>query len=133
MRTRFNKSRRQKHRDIASRRFNVPVRKQGGGARMGGAFRVMMDQLVQGFAGSQRDHGQNQPNQQGGNEQLAELTKMFLLVLQTVCNIANDVPLASDFWQRGFKLPSAAVLVFLAAAARAGVIAADFRAGADRL
>jgi hypothetical protein len=52
----------------------------------------MMDQIVQGLAGSQRGHEQNQPNQQSGNERLAELTKMFLFVLQAVCNIANDMP-----------------------------------------
>ena len=100
---------------------------------MVGFIRIMMDQLVQGLAGSQRGHEQDQPNQQGGNERLAELAKFFLFMLQTICNIANDMPPASGFWQRGFKLPSAAVLVFLAAAARAGIVAADFRAGADRL
>jgi hypothetical protein len=60
---------------------------------MAGFIRVMMDQLVQGLAGSQRGHGQNQSNQQGGNERPAEPAKIFLLVLQTVCNIANDMPL----------------------------------------
>jgi hypothetical protein len=57
----------------------------------------MMNQLVQRLAGSQRGYKQNQPNQQGGNERLAELTKMFLFVSQTICNIANDVPPASNF------------------------------------
>ena len=37
-------------------------------ALMVGFIRVMMDQLVQRLAGSQRGHEQNQPNQQDGNE-----------------------------------------------------------------
>ncbi len=94
MRSRFNKSRRQNHRNITSCRFNVPVRKQGDRTFMVGFTRVMMDQLVQRLAGSQRGHEQNQPDQQDGNERLAELTKMFLLVLQTICKLANGVPLA---------------------------------------
>jgi hypothetical protein len=61
---------------------------------MAGFIRIMMDQLVQALAGSQRGHEQDQPDQQCGNERLAELEKMFLPVLQTVCNLANDVPAA---------------------------------------
>jgi hypothetical protein len=98
MRSGFDKSNRCNDRDIASRRFDVPVCEKGDGAFMAGFIRVMMDQLVQGLAGSQRGHGQNQPNQQEGNERLAELTNMFLLVLQTVCNIAKAMPSASIIW-----------------------------------
>ena len=50
------------------------MREQGDRALMVGFIRVMMDQLVQGLAGSQRSHEQNQPHQQAGNERLAELT-----------------------------------------------------------
>ena len=92
MRSRFNPDRWCDKGNVASRRINVPMREQGDRALMVGFIRVMMDQLVQGLAGSQRSHEQNQPNQQRGNERLAELTKMFFLVLQTVCNLASDVP-----------------------------------------
>ncbi len=68
------------------------MREQGDRAFVAGFVRVMMNQLVQRLAGSQRGYEQNQSDQQGGNERLAELTKMFLFVSQTICNIANDVP-----------------------------------------
>ena len=97
MRSRFNLDRWCDEGNVESRRINMPVCEQGDRALMAGFIRVMMDQLVQSLAGSQRSHEQNQPNQQDGNERLAELTKMFLFVLQAICNIANDVPPASGF------------------------------------
>jgi hypothetical protein len=99
MRTGFNKSRRLDHRNITSCHLDVPVCEQGDRALMAGFIRVVMNQLVQGLAGSQRGHGQNQPNQQGGNERPAELTKLFLFELQTVCNIANDMPPARHIFE----------------------------------
>src|SRR5208283_2740572 len=51
-------------------------------------------------------------------------------------NGRDDLPVARAAQQRGptnVLSPSAAVLVFLAAAAGAGVVAADLRAGADGL
>lgn len=91
-REKFNGSNRDDGRHFHDRRIHLAVCEQRGCAFMAGFIRVMMDQLVQGLAGSQRGHEQNQPHQQGGNERLAELTKMFLVVLQAVCNIANDMP-----------------------------------------
>src|ERR1017187_455275 len=38
---------------------------------------------------------------------------MFLLVLQTGCNLASDVPPASDFWQLGFNHRPQQCLYFL--------------------
>src|ERR1017187_2364780 len=38
---------------------------------------------------------------------------MFLLVLQTGCNLASDVPPASDFWQRGCNYRPQQCLYFL--------------------
>ena len=74
MRSRFNPDRWCDKGNVASRRINVPMREQGDRALMVGFIRVMMDQLVQGLAGSQRSHEQNQPHQQADNERLAELT-----------------------------------------------------------
>src|SRR5260221_6822529 len=56
---------------------------------------------------------------------------MWSCVLQSNGKLANNVPPTSGFFKRPDQSPSAAVLVFLAAAAGAGVVAPDFRAGAD--
>jgi hypothetical protein len=69
---------------------------------MASFVRIGVNELVQRFAGSQRGYKQNQSDQQGGNERLAERPGMFLLVSQTVCNIARTMPSASNSWQRGF-------------------------------
>jgi hypothetical protein len=38
---------------------------------------------------------------------------MFLLVSQTICNIASDVPPASNLWQRRFNYRPQQCLYFL--------------------
>ncbi len=73
--------------------------KQSDRTFMAGFIRVVMDQLVQGLVGSQHAHEQNQPHQQDSDERPAEPAKMFPCKLQTVCNIAKAVPLASNFEQ----------------------------------
>jgi hypothetical protein len=50
----------------------VSVRKQGDRTFVAGIIGVMMEQLVQRLAGSQRGYKQNQSDQQAGNERLAE-------------------------------------------------------------
>ena len=97
MRSRFNPDRWCDEGNVASRRVNVAMCEKGDRALMVGFIRVMMDQLVQRLAGSQRGHEQNQPNQQDGNQRLAELTEIFLLVLQTISKVVNSVPSASNF------------------------------------
>ena len=74
MRSRFNPDRWCDEGNVASRRVNVTMCEQGDRALMVGFIRVMMDQLVQHLAGSQRGREQNKPHQQAGNERLAELT-----------------------------------------------------------
>ena len=80
---------------------------------MAGFVRIRMNQLVQRLAGSQRGYKQNHSHQQDGNKRLAELPEMFLLVSQTVCNIASDVPPASNLWQRRFNYRPQQCLYFL--------------------
>jgi hypothetical protein len=70
---------------------------------MAGFVCIGVYQLVKRLAGSQRGYKQNQPDQQDGNERLAEPTEMFLLVSQTICNLASDTPPASNLWQRRFN------------------------------
>jgi hypothetical protein len=64
---------------------------------MAGFVRIGVNQLVQRLAGSQRGYKQKQPNQQDGNERLAGLTEMLLLVIQTIGNVVNSAPSASNF------------------------------------
>ena len=71
----FNQSRRQNHRDIASRRFNVPVRKQGGGAGMGGAFSVLVNQFVQRWRRRHHIQQEDNGNQQPADKRLEQLHK----------------------------------------------------------
>jgi len=71
--------------------------KQGDRAFVSGFVRVVMDQFVQGLVGGHGVHEQNQSCQQEGNRQPAKPVKMFPCKLQTVCNIAKAMPLASDF------------------------------------
>ena len=74
MREKFNGSRRDDGHHFHDRRVHLAVRKQGGGAFMASLIRVMMNQLVQRFAGSQRGHEQHQAYQQARKKWLAELT-----------------------------------------------------------
>ena len=62
------------------------MREESGRAFMAGFIRVMMDQFVQGLAGSQRGHEQNHPDQQARKQRLAELTQIWPLTLQSNAN-----------------------------------------------
>ena len=95
MRGGFNKSRRQDRQDIASRRFNVPVRKQGGGARMAGAVRVLVNQFMQRGTSRHRVQQQDKTYQQRGDDRVAAQLEMAFCKLQIVCILANTVPDAS--------------------------------------
>jgi hypothetical protein len=95
MRGDFNNRRGQNHGDMANRRFNVPVCKQGNDAGMTGAFRVLVNQFVQGRDRRHRVQQQHQTGQQSGQCRFAEAIQSGLYVLQNVCNIAKAMPLAS--------------------------------------
>jgi len=56
---------------------------------------VLVNQFMQIGAGRHRVEQQNHPHQPGGQGRPAEPNEMTRFVLQTVCNIANGVPLAS--------------------------------------
>ena len=59
--------------------------------------RVVVNHFVQRGARGHRVQQQDDAHQQGGQGRFANREKMFLHVLQIVCNLAGDVPLASHF------------------------------------
>ena len=81
--------------NITSDRINLALREHRDGAMMVSLAGVLVNQFMQIGAGRHRVEQQNHPHQPGGQGRPAEPNEMTRFVLQTVCNIANDVPLAS--------------------------------------
>ena len=68
---------------------------------MGGVVRVLVNQFMQGGRRRHRIQQQYQADQQNGQRRFVEAIQLGFYVLQTICNIANDLPPASDILFEG--------------------------------
>lgn len=94
MRGDFNSRRSQNHRDMANRRFDLPMRKQGNCALVVGFICVLVNQFMECRDRGHRVQQQHQAYQQRGEQRLAGQTGMILFQLQGVCKIAIAMPSA---------------------------------------
>ena len=101
----FNQIRGRGDDDIENGRIHFPQREHRDRAIVILLARVVMNHLVQRGTCRHRVQQQDDAHQQGGQGRFANREKMFLHVLQIICNLAGNVPLASHFDNTVFLAP----------------------------
>jgi len=101
----FNQICRRGNDDFASGRIHFPRSEHRDRAIVVFLARVMVNHLMQRGARGHRVQQQDDAHQQGGQGRFANREKMFLHVLQIICNLAGNVPLASHFDNTVFLAP----------------------------
>ena len=93
----FDQNRRRGNDDVTGGRIHFPRSEHRDRAIVILLARVVVNHFVQRGARGHRVQQQDDAHQQGGQGRFAERNNMALYVLQIICNLAGDVPLASHF------------------------------------